>query len=63
MDNNAKYKIIYRITYALALKKMGHKVVEVMPNPYKIGFNCWVFERDDTLEEDFGKLLRGGSNE
>lgn len=60
---NSKHKIIYKMTYALALKEMGHKVVEVMPNPAKIGFNCWVFEIDDTLEEDFNKLRKGGSNE
>lgn len=44
--------------YALILQKKGHKVTGVMPNPQKLEYNTWIFECDDTLEDDLKLLIK-----
>ena len=56
-------KIIYKKDYAIKLIAMGHKLLETMPNPYKKEFICWIFEEDDTLDEDLNRLIRGDHND
>lgn len=44
--------------YALILQEKGHKVAGVMPNPQKPEYNTWIFECDDTLEDDLKLLIK-----
>ena len=39
-------------------KKHSHKVAGVMPNPQKPEYNTWIFECDDTLEDDLKLLIK-----
>ncbi len=48
----------HRMDYALILQEKGHKVVGVMPNPQKPEYNIWIFECDDTLEDDLKLLIK-----
>lgn len=52
---NKKHRIVYRMDYALILQEKGHKVAGVMPNPE---YNTWIFECDDTLEDDLKLLIK-----
>lgn len=54
--SNSKIKVIFTMSLALELKKLGHKVVEIMPNPNKPEFNCWAFEVDETFIADLEEL-------
>lgn len=49
---NKKHRIVYRMDYALILQEKGHKVAGVMP------YNTWIFECDDTLEDDLKLLIK-----
>lgn len=53
-----KHRIVYRMDYALILQEKGHKVAGVMPNPQKSEYNTWIFECDDTLEDDLKLLIK-----
>lgn len=55
---NKKHRIVYRMDYALILQEKGHKVAGVMPNPQKPEYNTWIFECDDTLEDDLKLLIK-----
>lgn len=52
---NKKHRIVYRMDYALILQEKGHKVAGVMPKPE---YNTWIFECDDTLEDDLKLLIK-----
>lgn len=43
----------HRMDYALILQEKGHKVAGVMPK-----YNTWIFECDDTLEDDLKLLIK-----
>lgn len=51
-------QVVFKMRYAAQLMDMGHKVVEILPNPYSPKFKMWVFEVDETFEEDLNKLRR-----
>lgn len=57
---NTKYKIVYRMDYAIQLQKMGHKVAMTMPNLKDNRYIVFAFERDQTLEADLDALIREG---
>lgn len=57
---NTKYKVVYRMNYALKLIEMGHIVHSTVPNPKNNKLMTWIFEIDDTLEEDLAKLISEG---
>jgi hypothetical protein len=57
---NTKYKIVYRMDYALVLIEKGHIVHSTVPNPKNNKLMAWIFEIDDTLEEDLAKLISEG---
>lgn len=52
---NKKHRIVYRMDYALILQEKGHKVAGVMQKPE---YNTWIFECDDTLEDDLKLLIK-----
>jgi hypothetical protein len=54
---NGKYSIIYKMDLAMEMIKRGHKVFTTMPNPQRPQLTAWVFEKDETFNEDFKKLL------
>ncbi len=56
-----KYKIVYRMDYAMALKKKGHKLTSTMPNPKDNRYNIFIFEDDCTLEADLKALIGNNS--
>jgi hypothetical protein len=43
----------------MELKNKGHKVVEIIPNPKKPSFMCWVFEVNETFHLDFAHIKGG----
>jgi hypothetical protein len=57
MITNTKYKVVYRMNYALKLIEMGHIVHSTVPNPKNNKLMTWIFEIDDTLEQDFAQLI------
>lgn len=57
---NTKYKIVYRMDYALKLIEQGHIIHSTVPNPKNNKLIAWIFEIDDTLEEDLAKLISKG---
>lgn len=57
---NTKYKIVYRMDYALVLIEKGHIVHSTVPNPKNNKLMAWIFEIDDTLEKDLAKLISEG---
>ena len=54
---NTKYKVVYRMSYALKLIEMGHIVHSTVPNPKNNKLMTWIFEIDDTLEQDLAQLI------
>lgn len=60
MKQNTKYKIIYKMEYAIQLQKMGHKVAMTMPNLKDGRYIVFAFERDDTIQADLDALIREG---
>ena len=57
---NTKYKVVYRMDYALKLIEQGHIVHSTMPNPKNNKLITWIFEIDSTLEDDLEKLISEG---
>ena len=57
---NTKYKVVYRMNYALKLIEMGHIVHSTVPNPKNNKLMTWIFELDNTLESDLEKLISEG---
>ena len=49
---NMEHTIVYKMSIAMKLIELGHKVFTTMPNPQKPHLICWVFEWDETIEED-----------
>ena len=54
---NAEYKLVYRMDFAMALRKLGHRLQFTMPNPKNSKYNVFVFEKDGTLEADLEALI------
>jgi hypothetical protein len=54
---NTKYKVVYRMNYALKLIELGHIVHSTVPNPKNNKLMTWIFEIDDTLEQDLAQLI------
>lgn len=57
MMSNSKLKVIFTMSIALELKSRGHKVIDIMPNPNKPEFNCWIFEIDETFIADLEDIV------
>ena len=57
---NTKYKVVYRMNYALKLIELGHIVHSTVPNPKNNKLMTWIFEIDDTLEQDLEQLISEG---
>ena len=56
MTNSSGTRMIFSIKYAGQLIKMGHKVLEVLPNPRKSKLDMFLFAADATFDEDFKRL-------
>ena len=54
---NTKYKVVYRMDYALKLIERGHIVHSTVPNPKNNKLMTWIFEIDNTLEQDLAQLM------
>lgn len=52
--------IVFNMKYASKLIQLGHKVIQVMPNPKNVKLSMWEFALDETFEEDFERIRRGG---
>lgn len=55
--SNVKTKIIYSLRIHLALKMHGFTPIETMPNYYREGFVCWVYELTPELQAVLDSLL------
>lgn len=62
MNTNTNYIVIYRMDFAMKLIEMGHKVMSTMPNPQKPKYTTWIFEKDDTINQDLMTLKGGNFN-
>ena len=51
--------MIISMKHAGQLMKMGHEVLEVLPNPRKPKLDMFLFVADETFDEDFKKLQEG----
>ena len=58
MTNPSGTRMIFSIKYAGQLMKMGHEVLEVLPNPRKPKLDMFLFKADATFDEDFKSLQR-----
>ena len=56
MTNRNGTRMVFNMTYAAKLIKMGHQVIETLPNPRKPELDMWLFKADATFDEDFNKL-------
>ena len=59
MTNPSGTRMIFSIKYAGQLMKMGHQVLETLPNPRKPKLDMFLFAADKTFDEDFKKLQEG----
>ena len=59
MTNPSGTRMIFSMKYAGQLMKMGHEVLEVLPNPRKPKLDMFLFAADKTFDEDFKKLQEG----
>lgn len=55
-------KMVYKQIYAAKLMKMGHVVLETLPNPRYPQNNMWLFAIDETFNEDLATLQREAAN-
>ena len=53
-----KYIMIYKLDYAMELVRMGHSIFMTQDNPRYKDKIMWIFENDETFNEDF-KRVRG----
>lgn len=58
----SKYKIIYKMDYAMELIARGHTVSGTSPNPKKPLLTMWIFENSDSLEADLSQLIEADDN-
>ena len=59
MTNPSGTRMVFSMKYAGQLMKMGHEVLEVLPNPRKPKLDMFLFAVDETFDEDFKKLQEG----
>jgi len=57
-QTNQKTKLIFSIYYAAELIDLGHKVIKTVRNPVRPDLLAWLFEVDDTFEQDFRNIRR-----
>ena len=57
-----KYRIVYKLDFYLALIEKGHQVATTIPNPKNNALVAWIFEEDDTFDEDLAELIGGARN-
>jgi hypothetical protein len=50
--------MIYKLDYAMELVRMGHSIFMTQDNPRYKDKIMWIFENDETFNEDF-KRIRG----
>lgn len=60
MTNPSGTRMVFSMKYAGQLIKMGHEVLETLPNPRKPELDMFLFKADDSFDEDFKKLQRKG---
>ena len=58
-DKEIKHAIVYKMSIAMKLIELGHRVFTTMPNPQKPKLTTWVFEWDDTIEQDIREAAYG----
>lgn len=63
MTNAKGTRMVFSMKYAGKLIKMGHKVLETLPNPRNPKLDMFLFAADETFDEDFRKLQRGEFDE
>ena len=56
--NSNDYLVVYKLSFAMALMKKGHKPIQTLPNPANLKFVCWVFEKTPEFIKDFEQLLK-----
>ena len=62
MTNPSGTRIVFSLKYAGQLTKLGHKIIEILPNPRKPELDMFLFAVDETFDEDFNRIQREGSN-
>lgn len=52
-----KEKKVYTQRLAYELRRMGHKIIAVVPNIKKPQFDVYVFENSERLQKDFAEAV------
>ena len=55
-----KTKIVYKMDYAIRMKLLGHKLLTTMPNPVDNHYQCFIFEDDQTFDQDLHMIINEG---
>lgn len=63
MTNPPGTRIVFSIKFAGQLIKMGHELLETVPNPRKPELDMFLFKADPTFDEDFSNLVKGGTRD
>lgn len=59
MTNPPGTRMVFSMKYAGQLMKMGHQILETLPNPRKPELDMFLFAADKTFDEDFKRLQEG----
>jgi len=60
MQIQNKFKVVYKMEYAMALIELGHEVFQTAANPNNPNLLMWIFKMDNSLERDLTQLIREG---
>lgn len=57
-----KLRAVYRLDFAIELKKRGHTDVFTRRNPQKPWLTCWYFIETESFLADLQELMEGSKN-
>ena len=52
-EQSSDFKIVYKMSLAMKLIKMGFTPITTMPNPNNNKFICWIFENTEEFRKAF----------
>lgn len=59
--DDPKYKIVFKMQFAIKMQLLGHKLLTTMPNPKDSRYTCWIFQDDKDFDSDLHALIvKGG---
>ena len=61
-SNDIKFHVVYRLDFAVELKKRGHIEVFSKSNPQKPWLICWYFAETESFLKDLQELMEVNKN-